>query len=68
MQFTLYYRGELRSNAKRKAKHELRKCFHRQLKQLWQSPPLSDFAWLLRPATENQLSLLENKDPFVCNR
>lgn len=46
MRFRLFYDGELRSNQKHqggangllaKHKHEIRKCFHRQLKMLWET-------------------------------
>jgi hypothetical protein len=41
MEFTLYYDGRLTANAKAKYKHELRKHFHAQLKELWDQEPLS---------------------------
>lgn len=46
MEFTLYYRGDLKaatgSKKRRDEKHTLRKEFHRQLRVLWQQMPLKD--------------------------
>lgn len=47
MQFSLYYRGRLKSNASPADKHLLRQHFHRQMKELWQQPPLREFKRLL---------------------
>ncbi len=44
MNFTLYYRGQLKSNGNTEEKHTLRKHFHPPLKQLWDQPPLSNFS------------------------
>ncbi len=50
--FTLYYRGELKSNGNAAHKHSIRTCFHEQLErrfdidallQKFPSPPLQDF-------------------------
>lgn len=49
MEFILHYRGELKSNRGAAEKHELRRRFHPQLKELWGQPPLSDFTDLLVP-------------------
>lgn len=66
MQFTLYYRGELKSNAKPHAKHIIRRHFHHQMRQLWQQMPLNDFSWLLQPPQANRkLSVLEPITPFT---
>jgi hypothetical protein len=43
MEFTLYYRGDLKSNRGREDKHRLRCQFHTQLKKLWQQKPLCDY-------------------------
>ena len=40
MEFTLRYRGPLRSNAGPDQKHEIRKQIHQQLDVLWQQTPL----------------------------
>ena len=53
MEFTLYYRGELKaatgSKTRRAEKHVLRKEFHQQLKELWQQEPLKDHREFLDP-------------------
>lgn len=41
MNFTLYYNGPLKPNAKPEHKHEIRKEFHKQLVELWRQEPLS---------------------------
>jgi hypothetical protein len=43
MNFTLYYRGLLKSNRGAKEKQELRRHFHVQLKELWTHLPLSTY-------------------------
>jgi hypothetical protein len=43
MNFTLYYRGLLKSNRGPADKQILRRHFHRQLKELWSHKPLSGF-------------------------
>lgn len=55
MQFTLYYRGRLRSNASPADKHVLRQHFHEQLKRLWTQPPLSGFVRMLLPERRTDL-------------
>ncbi len=53
MEFTLYYRGPLKaatgSNRRRAEKHDLRKHFHTQLKELWNQTPLVDHQEFLEP-------------------
>jgi hypothetical protein len=47
MEFTLYYRGPLKAatgrNKRKDHKHDLRRHFHKQLKELWKLPQLSEF-------------------------
>jgi hypothetical protein len=47
MEFTLHYRGPLKAASQKKKrkdhKHCLRKHFHKQLKELWKLPQLSEF-------------------------
>ena len=54
MEFTLYYRGPL--SAKRRGnnpeKHNLRRHFHGQLKELWNQPPLNEHFDLIDPDFE----------------
>lgn len=40
MEFTLYYRGELRASGGIEEKHRLRQHFHGQLRELWNQEPL----------------------------
>jgi hypothetical protein len=47
MEFTLTYRGPLRSNGKPKHKHEIRMRLHEQLQKLWSQTPLSERPKLL---------------------
>lgn len=79
MQFTLYYRGPLRSNAGPRDKHALRQHFHRQMKGLWLQSPLSDFVRFLLPERLNSLgqqteiSIIKELHgysfaPLVCSR
>jgi hypothetical protein len=42
MEFRLYYRGSLHTDGDRVEKQNLRRHFHRQLKQLWDQPLLAD--------------------------
>jgi hypothetical protein len=47
VEFTLYYRGPLkattRANTRVREKHDLRRYFHKQLKELWNQKPLSEY-------------------------
>lgn len=47
MEFTLYYRGDLKSNRGPEDKHRLRCHFHAQLKELWRQKPLCEYRDLL---------------------
>lgn len=42
MEFTLYYRGDLKANRGPKDKHQLRQHFQKQLSELWHQAPLSE--------------------------
>lgn len=48
MEFYLTYMGPLKSNAKAKEKHKIRKYIEPQLKRLWNIAPLSDYPEWLR--------------------
>lgn len=50
MEFTLYYRGPLKSKADSKVKHRLREHFHSQLEVLWDQIPLKNRSKLLDPS------------------
>lgn len=67
MQFTLTYRGPLKSNAKAKDKHILRRHFHSQLKHLWTAYPMKEYReWLEEPGEDkNKISVLRPKHGFV---
>lgn len=54
MEFTLYYRGELKANGSPSDKHSLRQRFHPQLRNLWSQLPLVDFGHLLTPRTPDK--------------
>jgi len=43
MDFWLHYRGKLKANGSTKHKHEIRKVFHSQIKELWKHEPLKTF-------------------------
>jgi hypothetical protein len=57
MEFTLYYRGELKANGSREDKHRLRTHFHDQLKELWDQTPLNNY--------KPQLLFPKSADPHV---
>jgi len=70
MDFTLYYRGDLKSSARPIDKHNIRRHFHAQLKDLWNHLPLKGFTNLLRPHGE-ELGILRERHgytfaPLVC--
>jgi hypothetical protein len=66
MQFTLIYRGSLKSNARPSEKHELRRHFHAQLARLWKVFPLSAYgSWLQPLSPVNQTSLLRENNGFT---
>jgi hypothetical protein len=74
MQFTLHYRGDLKSNAKPEFKHELRRHFHLQMKKQWQLEPLKSFNdFLERQSGSDEISVLRELHgfvfaPLVCQR
>lgn len=74
MDFTLHYRGELKSNGSPRHKQALRRQFHPQLKQLWKELPLSSSAGFLREAPQpGEPSVIQRANGFnfaslVCKR
>jgi hypothetical protein len=74
MEFTLYYRGELKANRGPKDKHKLRRHFHEQLKELWDQAPLNGArAGLLEASEEGEPSIVKpigtfEFAPLVCSR
>jgi hypothetical protein len=68
MEFTLFYRGELRSNGSHQHKQSIRRMFHLQLKRLWDLEPLKGSKKIyIDPSTGkgDHLSLLENVGSFT---
>lgn len=51
MEFTLYYEGELKSNANPQEKHTIREQLHLQLKKIWDEDPLKALHKYLSPQT-----------------
>lgn len=66
MDFTLYYRGELKANGRPADKHAIRRQFHLQLRDLWGHLPLSVFAKnLLRVPQPNDLGIFVQRHGFI---
>ncbi len=71
MEFTLYYRGELKSNGSPVEKQYIRRTLHPQLKHLWDLEPLRAYKdWLSRSERRgrtnvNKLCLLEDIGAFT---
>lgn len=74
MDFSLYYRGDLKSNARPLDKHNIRRQFQVQLEDLWKHLPLQPFAQrLLQPPKEGELGILRDRHgytfaPLVCEQ
>jgi hypothetical protein len=70
MEFTLFYRGELRSNGTPGHKQKLRRAFHPQLERLWALEPLKDSRehYIDRPEDggkeHKDIDLLEHQGAF----
>lgn len=70
MEFTLHYRGSLKAatgkNRRKDHKHDLRKHFHKRLKELWDLPQFEGQEDLLdpRPALEGEIGLHQPVGPF----
>jgi Holliday junction resolvase RusA-like endonuclease len=62
MDFMLFYRGSLKSNGNPKHKHNIRKHFHPQLKQLWNQEPLLHFQSVVEPVKVDDFRF----KPLVC--
>jgi len=59
MEFHLYYRGKLKGNGSVQDKHDIRCFLHRQLKNLWEQKPLTDYKDML------STSYLPENPPFL---
>ncbi len=65
MEFTLYYRGELRTNRGPKEKQVLRRFFHVQLKRLWQQMPLKERHKLLtKEPAKGSIGIIQSINGF----
>jgi len=62
MEFTLYYKGSLKSNGNREEKHKIRRFFHKQLKKLWTKEPWKEFSDSLRIDSKN--TIIKKVSPF----
>jgi hypothetical protein len=59
MEFTLYYRGELKANRGPKDKQALRRIFHNQLSVLWNQIPLKERHDLIaQPPIEGKMNII----------
>ena len=52
MEFSLYYKGILKSNGSKKDKHEIRMFFHNQIEKLWTQEPLINFKSFLESKSD----------------
>lgn len=74
MEFTLYYRGNLKANRGPDDKHLLRRHFHTQMREVWNQKPLDSHKNLLNPIGKpGDLSVLRtiggfNFAPLVSER
>lgn len=65
MEFTLYYRGDLKANRGSKEKQELRRSFHTQLKELWHQMPLKERHKLLeKEPAKNETGIIQTIKGF----
>lgn len=64
MEFKLFYKGKLASNDDPAGKNKIRRCFHKQLAELWKLPPLSNHLpeWL---GSDSKLNHSVNRKKFV---
>lgn len=66
MEFTLFYDGALKAaskkNTRKDHKHDIRRAFHGQLKELWDQVPLDRFSSLLRDPVAPSLPITERED------
>lgn len=64
MEFTLYYRGELKANRGAKDKQALRRHFHVQLRNLWHQLPLKEMHKFLDEAPGSNTSIIKPVNSF----
>jgi hypothetical protein len=67
MRFTLYYRGLLKSNRGAREKHDLRRHFHAQLRELWTHTPLAGFhdKFLNLAKADQSTNIIRTVGPFA---
>ncbi len=66
MEFRLTYEGPLKASAGVPDKQALRRCFHNQLRVLWDQVPLNDCKDLLNPSpSTGGVSILRPVGPFI---
>jgi len=65
MEFTLHYRGALKSQARPPEKHEIRRHFHKQLKILWNQRPLKGRENALLNRDGGEISLIRQVRNFT---
>jgi hypothetical protein len=71
MEYTLFYRGSLKVNGSPRDKHELRKYFHPQIKQIWNQQPFLNFQGFYKSSSEPGHTIARkigdfNFVPLVC--
>lgn len=66
MKFRLYYRGPLKANGSKQDKHEIRRKFHDQLKNLWSQKPLNpEFTRYIKEKVEpHELGIIKRIGKF----
>ena len=65
MEFTLYYQGNLKANHGADDKHQLRRHFHTQMREVWDQKPLDAHKDLLNPIGQpRDLSVLRTVGTF----
>lgn len=65
MEFTLYYRGQLKTNRGPKDKQALRRFFHCQMRVLWSQMPLKENHDLLKKTSKSSIILPVNGFNFA---
>lgn len=66
MNFRLFYQGPLKANGTPPEKHQLRRSFHRQLRTLWDQPPLNEIAKRLNMDPSKGKALGVHRGNYLC--
>lgn len=65
MEFTLVYRGPLKTNGNAAEKQAIRRAIHVQMRQLWKQQPLASYgAYLKETPTLNEITLIQSLAGF----